>query len=56
MESRGVKQDLIPNVGQWEPADDPVKGWIIDPHVHGILDGPSDVVNLPAHYKLSTLM
>ena len=28
----------------------PVKGWFIDPAVHGLLDGPSDVVHLPAKY------
>ena len=27
----------------------PVKGWIIDPDEHGLLDGFSDVVHLPAY-------
>ena len=50
MEGRVVKQDLIPNVGQLELANVPVKGWIIDPDVHGLLYGSSDVVHLPIHY------
>ena len=50
MEGRGVKQDLIPNVGQLEFANFHVKGLIIDPDVHGLLDGPGGVVCLPASY------
>ena len=25
----------------------PVEGWVIDPGVHGLLDGPSDAMCLP---------
>ena len=28
----------------------PIKGWIIDPDVPGLLDGPSNTVWLPNHY------
>ena len=49
MEGRGVKQDLMPNVGQLEFANVPIKGWIIDPDIHGLLDGPNGIVHLPAH-------
>ena len=38
MKGRGVLQDLIPDVGQLELAYVPIKGCIIDPYVHGILD------------------
>ena len=50
MEDRVVKQDLIPNVRELEFANVPLKGCIIDPDVHGLLDGPSCVVHLLAHY------
>ena len=33
-----------------EFANGPLKVWIIDPVVHGLLDGPSDVMCLPLHY------
>ena len=49
MEGRGVWQDLIPHVGQLEIANVPVKGWIIDHDVYGLLYGSSDVVHLPTH-------
>ena len=51
MKGRCVLQDLIPNVVQLEFATIPVKGWIIDPDVHDLLDGISNVVWLPAHYR-----
>ena len=51
MEGRGIKQDLIPYLGQLEFANDPIQGWIIDPDVYGLLDGPCDVVHLPTHYE-----
>ena len=51
MEGRGVLQDLIPNVGQLELAYVPIKGCIIDPDVHLLLDGPGDLVHLPTHYR-----
>ena len=50
IEARGVKWELIPSVGQLEFASFPVKGRIIDPNVHGLLDGPCDDVHLPVHY------
>ena len=34
-------------MGQLKLAYVPVKEWIIDPDVHGLLDGPCDVVHLP---------
>ena len=43
MEGRSVLWDFIPNVGQLELACIPIKRWIIDPNVHGLLDG------LPLH-------
>ena len=49
LEGRGVKQDLIPYVGQLKLANVPVKGWIIDPVLHGLLYSPGDVVHLPAN-------
>ena len=39
-----------PKCWQLEFANVPVKEWIINPSVHGLLDGPSDVVCLPVHY------
>ena len=50
MEGRVVLQDIISDVRQLELAYVPVKGWIIDPEVHGILDGPDNTVCLPTHY------
>ena len=50
MEGRGVKQDLIPNVGQLEYVNVSLKEWIIDPDIHGLLDAPSGVAHLPANY------
>ena len=49
MEGRGVKQSLIPNMGQLKFANVPVKGWIIDPDVHGLFDGSSGVLYVCAH-------
>ena len=43
-------QDLFPHVGQLDFANVPIKGWIIDPDVHGLPDGPLDVVCLSTHY------
>ena len=42
MEGRGIKQEL---------ANVPFEGWIINPDVHGLLDGPCDVVHLPIQYE-----
>ena len=50
VEDRGAEQDCIPYVMQLEIANVPVKEWIIDPHVHGLLDGTCSVVHLPTHY------
>ena len=50
MMGRGIKQDSIPHVGQLEFANVPIEGWIIDPDVHGLLNGPCDVVCLPTYY------
>ena len=44
IEGGGVQQDLIPYVGQLKLANNPVKGWIIDPDFHGLLYGASDVI------------
>ena len=35
---------------QLELAFVPIREWIIDPNVHGLLDGPGDDVCLPTHY------
>ena len=37
-------------MGQLELASVPVKGWIIDPDVYGLLRGPSDDVCLLTNY------
>ena len=50
MEGRAVLKYLIPNVGQLEHAYVSIKGWIIDPDVHGLLDGHGDLVYLSTHY------
>ena len=50
VEGRGIKWDLIPYVGQLELANVPIVGWIIDPNVCSLLDGPCDFVYLPTHY------
>ena len=44
LEVRGVKQDLTLYMGQLEISSVPVEGWIIDPDMHGLLDGPCNVV------------
>ena len=49
LEVRGVEQDLIPYVRQLKLSNNPIKVWIIDPDIHGLLDGPCDVVRLPNH-------
>ena len=51
MDSRGVEQDLIPYLGWLELVNVPVKEWIIDHDVHGLLYGPSDVAHLPTYYE-----
>ena len=50
MEGRGVLQVLIPYLWQLELAYVTIKGWIIDPDVHSLLDGHGDVLCLPTHY------
>ena len=40
VEGRDVKQDYILNMGQLEFSHVPVKVWITDPDVHGLIDGP----------------
>ena len=49
LEVRGIEQDLIPYVRQLELPTVPVEEWAIHPDLHGHLDGPCDVVQLPAH-------
>ena len=49
MEGGVVLHDLIPNVRQLYIAYVPLKGWLIDPDVHGLLDAPGNVVYLPTH-------
>ena len=48
-EVRGIEQDLIQNARQLELVNVPTQGWIIDPDVYGLLDGPCNVVFLPTH-------
>ena len=43
-------QDLIPNVSFLELVYILVKGWIIEPDVHSLLDGPGEAVHLSTHY------
>ena len=50
MEGRDVLQDLIPDVGQLKLAYVPIKEWIIDPTVQGLLFSPGNNVHLPIHY------
>ena len=38
-------------MGTLELVNVPIEGWIIDPDVHGCLDGPCNVVYLPTHYE-----
>ena len=40
VEVRGVEKDVIPYVGQLVFSSVPVGGWIIDPYVHSLLNGP----------------
>ena len=57
MEDMGALQDLIPYVEQLELVYVPIKGWIIGPDVHGLLDGPGNIIaSLPTMEKLSILM
>ena len=50
MEVKGIKQGLIPYVGQlWNLLMFLVKGLIIVPDVHNLLDGSCDVLCLPTH-------
>ena len=51
MEGRGVLQDLIPDVWQLDLAYVPVKGWIIDPDVHGLCHGSGNTVHLSTHHE-----
>ena len=37
------------HVGQMKLPSVPVKGWIIGIDIHGLLDGPSNVVRLHTH-------
>ena len=45
-----MKHDLILNLGQLEFDNVPVKGWIIDPDVNGLIYAPSSVVCLSTYY------
>ena len=56
LEVRGFKQAIIPYMGQQDLGSVSSEGLIIDPDVHGLLDGPCDVVLLPTMDKLSTLV
>ena len=38
----GVPVCPIPNVWQLVLAQIPIKGWVINPDEHGLLDGPGD--------------
>ena len=49
LEFRGIEQDLILSVGQLRFPNVPVEGRIIDLDIHGLLDGPCNVVRLPTH-------
>ena len=48
-EGMGFEQDIL-LVGQLQLLNIPIQEWIIDPDVHGLLDGPWDIVGLPTHY------
>ena len=51
VEGGGIQQDLsIPYMGQLELDNVPIKVWIIDPDVHGLLYGSFGVVHLPTYY------
>ena len=50
VQGMGIEQNVIQYVGQQEFSNDPIEGCIIGPDVHGLLDGPCDVVCLPTHY------
>ena len=50
IEGRGVLQGLIPNGRQLELAFVPIREWIIELDIHGLLDGHGDDVCLPTHY------
>ena len=43
----GVKQDLILYVGQQVLSNILFERWIIDPDIHGLFDGPCNVVRYP---------
>ena len=36
--------------GHWNLPMYSIEGWVIDPDVHGLLDGPGNTVCLPTHY------
>ena len=44
-----VLQDLIPYVWKLAFSYIPLEVWVIDLDVHGLLDGPSDDICLPAY-------
>ena len=48
-EVRGVEQDFIPYGGQLKLPNVSIEGWIIDLDVHGLHDGPCDVVQFHTH-------
>ena len=40
----------MPGVVQLELPYVTIKGWIIDPNVYGLLDGPGNTMWLPTYY------
>ena len=49
--SQKIQQFNSSNVWQLLLAHIPVKGWVINPDEHGLLDGPGDVLGLHLHYR-----
>ena len=49
VESWGVLQDLIPDVGQVVLSAVPFERWLIDLNEHGLLGGPSNTMHSPPH-------
>ena len=43
LEVGGVEQDLIPKMRQMKLTSVSAEGWIIDPDIHSLLDGPCNV-------------
>ena len=53
MKVRGVLYDFIPDVQKLTFSYILYEGWVIDPDVNGLLNGPSDAMCLTAYYSES---